>query len=133
MKNAKVDRTKLAIDPRAASAPVGDGEITHAVYMAFELVAGDHRADPGGRAGEDQVAGLQRDEVREVRDLLGHAPDLLREVALLLHRAVHLHPDRALGGMADLARRAQRRHRSALVEALAHLPRPPHLLRFRLD
>jgi general stress protein 26 len=83
-----------------ASGLVGDDEVADAVDVALELVAGLDRADAGGRSREDQVTGLQRDQAREIVDLLGHAPDLHREVALLLHLAVHLEPDRALGGVA---------------------------------
>src|SRR5512145_2463322 len=74
---------------------VGDHEVADAVDVALELVARLARADAGGRAVEDEVTRLERDELREVGDRLLDPPDLLVEVALLLHLAVHLEPDRA--------------------------------------
>src|SRR5688572_26981014 len=118
-----------AARPRAMpSAAIGHRQLAYPVDMPLELVAGLDRSHACGGAGEDQVPRLQRDEVRQVVDLLGHAPDLHREVALLPHLAVHLEPDRALGGVADPGGRLQGRDRRRLVEALAHLPRAAHLL-----
>src|SRR5690348_7621546 len=66
---------RRSASPRTASGAVRHHEVAHAVDVALELVARLDRPHARRRAGEDEVAGLQRDEVREVVDLLGHAPD----------------------------------------------------------
>src|SRR4030095_5788416 len=80
------------------------------------------------RAGVDEVAGLQRPAGRQVLDDLAHVPDQLRQVALLLDRAVDLERDRAARELAGLFDRAQRSDRRGLVEGLADAPRPALLL-----
>ena len=58
------------------------------VDAAFDAVALDHGADAGGRSGHDDVAGADRNLLRQLRDDLRHIPDHLREIGVLLHRAV---------------------------------------------
>src|SRR3989304_5105038 len=106
--NARCATAACRASRRASSARVGDGQIAHAVDMALELVARMDGPDARGRAGEDEIPGLYRDELRQIGDLLLHVPDLLREVALLPRLPVHLDPDRALGRMADLGGSLQR-------------------------
>src|SRR5687768_6600662 len=82
-------------------------ELADAVDPGEHLVAGLDRADARGRAGENDVARLERVVLRKVGDLLGHGPDHLGEVRALALLAVDVEPDGALGGVADLRRRHQ--------------------------
>src|SRR4029078_3086507 len=75
-----------------------------------------------GRAGVDDVAGHELEGLGQLADLLRHRPDHHVEVGVLLHAAVDLEPDRALGEMADRGRGLQRSERRRAVEALAYLP-----------
>ena len=59
----------------------------HHIAGLEELLA--REPDAGGRAGEDQVAGLKRHPRREVRDLLGQREDHLARVGILLDHVVH--------------------------------------------
>src|SRR5438132_10889825 len=54
------------------------------VDAAFDLVAGIELGDAGGRSRHDEVAGGERYLLRELPDDLGHVPDQLGEVTLLL-------------------------------------------------
>jgi len=47
-----------------------------------------HRADAFGRTGEDQVAGLQREQRRQVGNDLAHRPDQVADIALLADFAI---------------------------------------------
>src|SRR5690348_618811 len=106
-------RTELMFQVASRSAIArladGDGEIRQTVHMAFEPVAALHRADAGGRAAIDEIAGRQRDIAREVGNGLGHRPDELVDIALLADFAIHLEPDRPLRDVPGLARRRDRR------------------------
>src|SRR5947208_3466488 len=75
-------RGSRAPEPCEVLRTVSYGEIAHAVHVPFELVARLDGAHARWRSGEDEVARLQRDEIREVVDLLGHAPDLHGQVSL---------------------------------------------------
>src|SRR5215216_6471352 len=70
--------------------------------LAFDLVAGNERADAGRRSGHDHVAGGELDHFRQFPDRLLDVPDHLVEIAFLLDRAVDLQRDAARGRMADL-------------------------------
>src|SRR6185437_2183348 len=85
--------------------------------------------DAGRRARHDDVAGANLDLLRQLPDDFGNVPDQLGEVALLPFSTVHREPDLALGGMADLGSRLQRRAGRRMVERLADLPRPLLLAR----
>ena len=99
---------------------------------AMEDVAALDRADAGRRAGEDQIAGCQREQAGQVGDDLGRLPDHLREIAVLAQLAVDLEPDGAARRMADRARRRQRRAGRRMVERLGDRPGPAHLAGFLL-
>src|SRR5665811_2095564 len=94
-----------------------------AVDPALDLVAGVELGDAGRRSRHDDVAGGERDLLRELPDDLGHVPDQLGEVALLGFGAVDGEPDPALRGMADFRGRLQRRAGRGIVERLADFPR----------
>ena len=74
-----------------------DLKIAHSVDMALEDIAALDRADAGGRARHDDVAGHQREQAGQVADHLRHLPDHLVEIAGLLALAVDVQPDGALG------------------------------------
>ncbi len=85
--------------------------------------------DARRRAGHDDVAGRELDDLGQFPDRLRHVPDHLIEVAVLLHDAVDLEHDAALGRMTDLRSRHQRTARRRSVERLADFPRPLHFAR----
>src|ERR1700743_1644773 len=57
-----------------------DRHIRQAIELTEQHVALDHGADILRRAGIDDVAGLQLEGFRQLRDLLGDAPDHLVEI-----------------------------------------------------
>src|ERR1700730_17246007 len=67
-----------------------------AVDAAFDLVAGRERRDPGRCPRQDDIAGAERDLLRQLGDDLGHAPDQFGEIALLPFGAVDRKPDLSL-------------------------------------
>src|SRR5438045_7852021 len=91
-------------------------EIADAVDVTLELVALLGGADARGRAGEDQIAGLERKQAGQELDLMRDVPDHLRQVARLLAYTVHLEPDRAFGRALDMLRRDQGRARCRVLE-----------------
>src|SRR5262245_37389671 len=98
-------------------------QLADAFHFTFELVARHRRGDARGRAGHDDVAGLERDHLRELRDDLRHVPDHLRQVAVLANLAVALEADVALARMSGLQHGPERAARRGCVERLADLPR----------
>src|SRR5688572_24206576 len=97
-------------------------EDADAVHPAAHAVTGRETADAGGRAGKDEVARLEREPGGKLRDDFGHAPDHVRDVALLAERAIHFEPDAAAAGMSDVGRARDRRHRRGMIEALGRVP-----------
>src|SRR4051794_2482684 len=89
----------------------------------MHLIASLHRPDARWRAGEDDVAGLQRVVLGEIRDLLRDRPDHLSEIRLLALLAVHIEPESALRRMPDLGSRDELGARRRLVEVFAEIPR----------
>jgi len=71
----------------------GDADGRQAVDPAGQVVAPLRSANPFGRAGMDQIAGLQFPGFEQVFDVFGHAPDEFGHVAALAVDAVHLQPD----------------------------------------
>src|ERR1700676_3715034 len=63
-----------------------------ALDPAFDLVTRHHRGDAGRRPRHDDVAGAERDLLRQLPDDLRHAPDQFGEVALLPLGAVDREP-----------------------------------------
>src|SRR3954465_10545595 len=85
-----------------------DRHVRQALELAQQHVALHHRADILRRAGIDDVTRLQLERFRELRDLLGDAPDHLAEVRTLLHRAIDRERDGALLEVTGLANRMDR-------------------------
>ena len=71
----------------------------------FQHIAALDRTDAGRRTGENEIARLQFEESGEKGDHLRHFPNHLREIAILLQRAVDKQPHRSPPRMADSARR----------------------------
>src|SRR5207247_418480 len=93
-------------------------QLTQAVDSGDELIARFGCADPGRRAGHDEVPSLERVVLRKKRDLFGHAPDHLVDVRVLAKFSVYLEPQLALLRVPDLRSGADRSDRSGLVEIL---------------
>src|SRR5271165_4329736 len=66
-----------------------------ALDVAVDAVAGLHRPDTLGSSSENQIAGLEMIEERQIRDQLANGPDQLVEVGALARLAVHRELDRA--------------------------------------
>src|SRR5262245_18551730 len=75
----------------------------HGIAGLKEFAAGG--ADAGRCAGEDQVAGMQRHTVRQLRDLLGQVEDHVLAVGILLEHVVDPELEAEILRVADLARR----------------------------
>src|SRR5206468_12218052 len=104
-----------AADPRPAcldrlSRRLADRDFQRAdaVDPALNLVAGRERGHAGWRSRHDDIAGAERNLLRELGDDLWHAPDQFGQVALLPLGAIHRKPDLAVGGVPDLRCRLQR-------------------------
>src|SRR6185295_5605768 len=114
------------------SAGVGHAQIAHPVDVAFEYVAALHRPHTGWRARHDEIAGPQRNQLRQVSDRLRYVPDHFRQIAFLLHHAVHLERDRTFGGMPDHGHSLERSTWRGVVKSFAHFPRAAHFFGFAL-
>src|SRR5271163_2956347 len=104
-----------------------------AIDAALDLVAGVKLGNAGRGARHDDVAGGKLHLLRQLPDDLRYAPDQFGEIALLRLLAVDREPDLALGGMADLRGRLDRRAGRGIVERLADFPRPLFLARGNLQ
>src|SRR3954471_8936105 len=82
------------------------------------------RTDTGGRAGDDQIARLERYRLRDERDDLSHAEDLIRGVRVLHHLPVQDRSDRKCLRIRNLARRHDLGDRQERVEGLPAHPLP---------
>src|SRR5262245_24712608 len=110
----------LLLDPVLEAAEPLDLDLDPVAGLQ-ELVAPG--SDARGRAGEDDVAGMQRGEARQVRDLLGGGEDHLARVRVLLHYAVHPKADGEALRIGDLrGGRDPRTERAAPFEALVRGP-----------
>ena len=87
-----LSRAIESVSLRGHARSLGRADVQHDLADAFDAavdaVARLQRAHAFGRAGEDQVAGLQVIELRQVGDQLGDVPDQLVEVGLLSRLAV---------------------------------------------
>src|SRR6185437_3952276 len=80
-------------------------------------------ADAAAGAADEHIAGLERNDVRGVFDLLFRRVDELRGIAVLLHIAVHGEADEELHVIFDEGcRREERPGRREIVMALAAEP-----------
>src|SRR5581483_3342026 len=104
-----------------------------ALDAALDPIAGVKLRHAGRRARHDDVAGCELHLLRKLPDDFRHAPDQFGEIALLRLLAVDREPDLALGGMADLGGRLDRRARRRIVERLADFPRSLLLARGELQ
>ena len=91
---------------------------------SIDLAVGEEpsrgHADAVGRAGEDEVARLERADARQVRHQLGHGEDEVGRAAVLLALAGHVAPQLDVVGVRERVDRHQRRADGAVrVEALA--------------
>src|SRR5689334_13738029 len=103
-------------------------ELAEPVDTALHQIALYDRADALGRARENQIAGLQFEEARQIRDRLRHRPDQLRYVRALLLFAIDGEPDRALADMPNLRDGVNRSERRRMIETLRRVPRTAELL-----
>src|SRR5205809_275860 len=110
----------------------GDLDFAETVDSAGHYVAAHDRADALWCAGHDEIAGSQRHRLRNAGDDFRDTPDQFRDVGILFHGTVHRQPKPALGHMADLADRMQRRDRRGQIETLPPIPGPPLLSRGEL-
>src|SRR5215831_2616847 len=91
------------------------------IDMPIDAIAGNDRTDALRRPGEDQIAGLQAVEPRQIGDDLGNAPDKLAQVRLLPHLAVHAHRQRATH-QHFAARRSDLGHDRGFFDVFAEVP-----------
>src|SRR5690606_29681443 len=92
------------------------------VQTGTEAIARLQGGDAGRRAGEDQVAGAQVVQLRELMDDLGHREHHLVERGLLAQLAIDLQPQAARADGADQAGRNDLADGRGAVEALAGVP-----------
>src|SRR3984957_14806423 len=112
--------------PRRLGSRLADRNLqgANAVDAAFDLVAGIELGNASRRSRHDDVAGGERDLLRQLPDDFRHVPDQFGEVALLLFSAVDREPDFAFGGMADLGGRLNGGAGCRIVEGFADFPGP---------
>ena len=77
---------------------------------------------PAGVPVKIRSPGASSNQVDELRDDFRHAPDHVGDVALLARLAVHLEPDAAALGMADVDDRRDRGQRRGVIEAFRDVP-----------
>src|SRR3546814_13554058 len=82
-------------------------------------------ANPGWRAGIDQVAGFKPVEAGYISYRFGNAPNQLGQVGVLPNFAIDRQGNPTGGEMAGLRRRVQEAERSRLLDIFARIPRPP--------
>src|ERR1700716_3757091 len=83
-------------------------------------------------AGINQIAGAERDLLRQLRDHLGPAPDHLPDIAALALGAIYRKRDDAALEMPPIPRRRDGAARRGSVEALADFPRQTPIARITL-
>src|SRR3546814_8201145 len=81
-------------------------------------------ANPGWRAGIDQVAGFKPVEAGYISYRFGNAPNQLGQVGVLPNFAIDRQDNPTGGEMAGLRRRVQEAERSRLLDIFARIPRP---------
>ncbi|EEF93376.1 Tat pathway signal sequence domain protein, partial [Catenibacterium mitsuokai DSM 15897] len=97
-------------------------QFRHAFQRRAVAVAGLQRGDAGRGAHEDQVAGAQRVQLRELVQDVGDVPDQVVERALLAQFSVDFQAELARAQRADVGGRHDRADRRGVVEGLAGVP-----------
>src|SRR5438128_1048865 len=110
-----------------------DSDGVHAIDAATNAITRLHWADAGGRTGENEIAGLEDIEPREIRDLFRNRPHQLPEIGVLTNLIVDLEPDASGLGMAHFAYWMNGADRCRCIECLAGLPRPASIARRELQ
>src|SRR3954447_12205229 len=120
-------RYELLAQAGQVDVPIHDGvlEAAKAADLHRDLVAGLHRPRVGRRAGQHDIARLERDQPAQVRQLIGHAPDQIAGGALLDHLAVEVGLEREVGGIELRRRHDLRADRQEAVLALDAQHRTP--------
>src|SRR5438105_10143055 len=103
-------------------------QLGDAIDARVQLVARLHRSHTGRRAGEDEIARLERVVLRQIGDLFWHRPDHVGKIGALALLAVDVEPNRPARGMADLRRGDELAAGGGFVEVLAEVPGPPVVL-----
>src|SRR5437763_15326184 len=95
---------------------------------ALQPIARFDRAHTGRSAGENEIAGSELEQRRQLRDDVRHVPQHPTQVRLLAQLAVDTEPDAPPRYLAQ-GSRADRGNRRRAVKALASIPRLAALLR----
>ncbi len=103
------DTAELLARPAQVDVPVHHAvlEPAEAGHLDGDRVAGLHRPRVGRRAGEDDVAGLERDQPAQVGQQIGDRPDQVGGRALLDDRAVQERAEVEVGRV-EVGRRGER-------------------------
>src|ERR1700716_3684312 len=83
-------------------------------------------------AGINQIAGAERDLLRQLRDHLGDVPDHVPDIAALALDAIYRKRDDAVLEMPSITRRGDGAARRRSVEALADFPGQAQIARVTL-
>src|ERR1700704_6000088 len=83
-------------------------QLAQALYSREELIPRLGGAHAGRCARHDEIARFQAVILREIRNLLGHAPDHLVDIRVLAQLSVPLEPELALFRMPALGRGGDR-------------------------
>src|SRR5207302_7590043 len=90
--------------------------VGQAVDVCVDDVAFDDRTHILRRSGINDVAGREIECLGELADLLGHRPDHLVQIGVLLDLSIDLEPDRAVLPMSDFSGWSQRSERRGMTE-----------------
>src|SRR6185312_3099541 len=120
-------RVHLGTTAHRAQAAAHSGNMSFQHGDAFQLgakaVAAHQWPDACRGAGENQVAGPEFEQLRQLRDDLRHGEDHVRDVGVLARFAIDRERKVRMRRVSDVAGRAQRRNRRGSVEALGDIPR----------
>src|SRR5690606_27512567 len=105
-----------------------DLQFTNALYRADHEVARDDGTHAFRRAGENEIAGFEFEQPREIGNRFSDIPDHLGYTAFLTQCTVHLKSDVSLVDHTGTLDRINGPHGSAVIERLANFPGTPLLL-----
>ncbi|KFI32620.1 hypothetical protein CG51_01510 [Haematobacter missouriensis] len=91
-----------------------------------------HGTDASRRARHDEITGSQFEETGQMRDHIGHGPDLIGQIAGLAKLSIHRQRDGAVVRVADLGHGMKGGYRRGVVRGLCRLPWATGLLCLRL-